>query len=747
MGKKEKRKSRSGEEVEKEPQYASRKKASNHSQSFDAELDALFSTAKQQPEPVRTDAPTTKETPTHKAVAPTSASENLSSEISAQEESVSEAEHESEADGDDQPLVHETLLKKNSGRAKEPVKKKEKPAKPTLESRLEQDTHSLFVGNLPLSLATSKSDMKALKRHLVACSPYPFITLVKSVRLRSIPFSKPTDDYQAEDAETAERSQKRRDRARAWKETDGGMLKEGDEAATGSKTGKVFLNARQKRKVAYIQGEVNEKADAVHAYVTITLAGEKRLEAFAKRNNTDVSTLTNQTLAALLAYTSNNTLFLGRHIKCDLARSLQTSDILASGLDQIKTPSGLLLGQSIGTNAATMDINTRRRTIFVGNVDFEAKEEEVREFFEALVRRERGMPPEVKALDFSTCKTLPKPEVEQKVKTMQGSDNQAALDLEETSSQADSASGSENEEENEGSDDEKDEKEEDEEDMRDAKEDQAARPSSIVAEPYWVESVRIIRDAATQMGKGIAYVRFTDSTSVDELIAISEAESAFLEASKTGKATSKMGTGKLELNNGNFKRRLKFKGKPLRLSRCKAATNSQVSTPNKRAATSAGSHSRQRSAGAPTPGGTSPSSTTRQSPNTKNLNETPLRHKGSFSKDTRLSQPSPGDAAGKQSEKKVEVANPPPKRTDAASMAKKAEKRADPERAAKRMEKKKRKVGERKLSKMVEGDVGTSGKIKLKPNASKKKQGKAGAPGSKPKPKKVRSSSSGVRRP
>ncbi|PWN91702.1 hypothetical protein FA10DRAFT_73215 [Acaromyces ingoldii] len=741
MAKKDKRKSRAGEDEEGSSRKASKvASASAAPLSFDAELDALFSSAARQPEPAAPAASSSRnkssveEEAAEAAVTPMEdvdeeeeSANVVVNEAGVGQEVVQDSEDDSDADGP--PPVHETLLKKN---AKSPAKEpKKKPAKPTLESRLEQDSHSLFVGNLPLSLATSKGDMKALKRHLVACSPYPFITIVKAVRLRSIPFSKPTDDYQADDPESAERGQKRRDRARAWKETEGGTVKDQE---AGSK-GKVFLNAKQKRKVAYIQGEVNEKADALNAYVTIDLAGQRRLDAYAQRYNADVSKLTDKTLAALLAFTSNNTLFRGRHIRCDLVRSLETSAILSAGLDQVRTPNGSLLGQSMGTNAAAMDINMRRRTIFVGNVDFEAKEEEVREFFEALVRRERGMPPEVKALDFSACRTLPKPESEQKPATASDAESQSASE-----SEAESASGGEESAEEED-DDGKGDGDEDEE--REAREEQAARPSSTKAEPYWVESVRLIRDSATQMGKGIAYVRFTDSTSVDELMAISEAETAFLEASKMGKTTSKLGTSKLEINNGNFKRRLKFKGKPLRLSRCKAATNSQASTPNKRhAAATGGSHSRQRSAGAPTPGGTSPSSMSRQNSNARAPNETPLRNKGSLSKGTPLSKPSPRSNSDSTEEKKIEVANPPPKRTDAAFMAKKAEKRADADRAAKRMEKKRKKVEERKLNKKIEEDVGTSGKVKLKMGGSKKKQG--GVPSSKT--KKVRSSS-GARRP
>lgn len=470
------------------------------------------------------------------------------------------------------------------------------------EPQAQRDARSLFIGNLPVHLATSKQSMKALRKHLIACSPYPSITQIDSVRLRSIPFSKPTDDYEARNPDEAEEGSKKRQRSRTYKENL-------DEKRS-------FLSGSQKRKVAYINQEINDKADSVNAYVTLSAISEDAIQELQQVKQKDVSCLTASALAALLVTCVNGTLFEERHLRADLVLPLLPSDILQTGLSTVKTADGSLLGASAG--ATSIDNESRKRTVFVGNLDFEAKEEELRDFFEAVITKERGSPPDVKALDFSQSDKLPPAEEQD-----EDSDN------------------------------------------------------VVKRLPSWVFGVRIIRDAATQMGKGFGYVRFLDAASVDEIMAIHESEQNALSAVKSGKSL-----------NGIFRRKLKFKGRPLRVSRCKVSkgnvtsstntTSTVSSTPNKRQVLNI--PIRSRSLGAPTPGGSSPM--LRKQQQMKSL-ESPTR---------------------------ASIPNPKPLHSDPLKTARNAQKRADADRQARRMDKKKRKREE--IKRLADG--GDKGKVNIK---------------------------------
>ena len=95
-----------------------------------------------------------------------------------------------------------------------------------------------------------------------------------------------------------------------------------------------------------------------------------------------------------------------------------------------------------------------KATVFVGNLEFTSKEEDLRAFFETLVCEERGKPGEKRGDE---------------------------------------------------SDEEDDESESDVDD-----DDGGAKDSSKPR--AWVKRVRIIRDRDTQLGKGFAYVQFVVST-------------------------------------------------------------------------------------------------------------------------------------------------------------------------------------------------------------------------------------------
>lgn len=325
---------------------------------------------------------------------------------------------------------------------------KKRKKKPTLED--ENDTEearnkrTIFLGNVPISAMTSRAVRKELQRHIVRVSPYPSCTEVVSLRFRSVSFRVPTSDMSGVSPGSAV-GDKRRERARKFRELKGISEKEAPPP----------LTSEQKRKIAYINLDLNERADSVNAYVR--LGDPSLVHKHKQASNALEEKLTGPILTTLLARALDNTLFHERHLRADVVQSLDMHEIVDAELDKVMLPDGTPLSHR---SASTID---PKRTIFVGNLDFEAHEEEVRGLFEKLMREERGPPPEVTShavrLDGTPVHTEPLP-------------------------------------------------------------------------GEWVQSVRIVRDKATQLGKGFAYVKFVDPLCVDEMVALAEAEEAFVAAGR-----------------------------------------------------------------------------------------------------------------------------------------------------------------------------------------------------------------------
>lgn len=508
----------------------------------------------------------------------------------------------------EEPLIHETLLHKKKDRK---ASKKDKGLNIEV-PQAEKDLRSLFIGNLPVSILTSRPKIKDLKRHLISYSPYPSITRIESIRFRSIPFAKPTEDFDARNPSEAEQKARKRQRTAAYKEA------HLDASASEKKT---FLTGSQKRKVAFITQKLNEKADSINAYVTLSpfpQSGVTKLQEVHGAEKTNH--LTPQVLTSLLAAMTDETVFQERHLRVDLVNPLQPSDIVESGLDKVRTSSGDTLGASVAKSGSS-DHESRKRSVFVGNMEFETKEEELREFFQLLLEKERGPAPVTPRLDFSQCSLLPEPSFMENVNT---------------------------------------------------------RGSS------WVQGVRIIRDGATQMGKGFGYVKFLDAICVDEIIALFEEETTFLEAIKSGKKVS----------TEQIRRKFKLKGRPLRVSRCKVPRGNVTSSSpgvHRTPRTNRDSpHSRSRSTGAPTPGGTSP-----------------------FAKYHKAANDSPSRAG-----KRGIVANPKPLHSDPHKIAQINQKKADPARQARRLNKKNAKRTANKA--LAIGEAQGKEKVTLKTRRSSK---------------------------
>jgi len=473
------------------------------SANFDKELDAMFAAA---PPPVPR-APAPRAPP---AEAPAEAPAADEADFSG----LSDDEYAEEA-----AAVRDILASKDKPRKKQHVLEQAD------DSDLDRSKRTLFVGNVPVAALTTRAVRKQFQHHIKAVSPYPDCTQVVSLRFRSVSFSVPTIGAIPSD-ETPGPSNKRRERARLFHERQAGK-----EAPAPPP-----LTAQQKRKIAYIRQDLNERAESVHAYVRL---GDPAL-VYAHRQPGGEGCderLSGPVLATLLARALDNTVFEGRHLRADTVQPLEPHEMVAAGLDRVQLPDGTPLTHR---SASAVD---PKRTIFVGNLDFEAQEEEVRALFEKLVREEHGEPPLVPS---------------------------QAVRLDGT-------------------------------------------PASDAMHPgEWVESVRIVRDKATQLGKGFAYVKFVDSLCVDEMVALHEAEEAFVAA---GRHSAQPAARPIQLADGQeFRRRMKLRKRALRVSRCKATTGDESRkrappadsprTPPKRRLSE--SLARARASGAPTPQGSSP---------------------------------------------------------------------------------------------------------------------------------------------
>lgn len=131
-------------------------------------------------------------------------------------------------------------------------------------------------------------------------------------------------------------------------------------------------------------------------------------------------------------------------------------------------------------------------TIFVGNLDFAAKEEDVRAFFETLLTVEIG-PPRT-----------------ENSKNVEHGDEEESAGASSDEEEGDSSSSSIRKDDRKGkSQDQGADDEDDDGNNRDNNENEMDIDSENKIR--WVRSVRIIRDKDTQLGKGFAYVRFSVS--------------------------------------------------------------------------------------------------------------------------------------------------------------------------------------------------------------------------------------------
>ncbi|PIL22632.1 hypothetical protein GSI_15323 [Ganoderma sinense ZZ0214-1] len=371
-------------------------------------------------------------------------------EDDAEGEEVKEASSESDDEGDPSKLVHESLHKgvqpKGQSRHGKP---KFIPSEETPEQR---DARTIFVGNVAVEVTKSRPSQKQFKRHILSFVPS---AKIESVRYRSVAFKKPTAELPDDSRKTSHSHsdpkkpskgrEHDRDRAATWRANEG----EDDEAAAAPQ--KQYLTPKEKKRLAFIKHEIHEHVDAVNAYVVF--AHPPSAEALAKRPANlppPAPVMDPYDAASSCAEKGDGSAFMGRTLRVDVVKKGARPREDGCGEGEHAAAEKAMAGDP-------------KAMLFVGNLEFTSKEEDLRAFFESVVTEERGKPGQ---------------------KAGSGSDD-----------------------------------EEDEESDGEGGEEDKPRA--------WVKRVRIIRDKDTQLGKGFAYVQFADRECIDEILAFEQTKLKF----------------------------------------------------------------------------------------------------------------------------------------------------------------------------------------------------------------------------
>ncbi|KAJ7647877.1 hypothetical protein FB45DRAFT_894664 [Roridomyces roridus] len=281
-------------------------------------------------------------------------------EMSDAEEQAVSAE-ESEDDPDAPPPVHESLTK----RMRTKPTKKEKIV-PDGETSTQRDARTVFVGGLAAEIAQNKSMQKQLSRHLLSFLPLGSKVKIESTRFRSVAFRDPTSSnaHSSDNHASA--------RASTWRQSGGGKEKEKDEDAEAAGGDKQYLTPAQKKKILFIQGAIHPEAQSVNAYVVL-----------AHHSTEEGEEDTPYRAAAHMARAANASSFSQRSLRVDLCASISGP------------------GAEVDEGA----VGDPKRSVFVGNLDFGAREDDVREFFEGVVAGERGPAPSAASGDAEDATT------------------------------------------------------------------------------------------------------------------------------------------------------------------------------------------------------------------------------------------------------------------------------------------------------------------------------------------------------
>ncbi|GAA5928649.1 uncharacterized protein JCM15063_003930 [Sporobolomyces koalae] len=322
-------------------------------------------------------------------------------------------EEEDEDDDEDDGVIDinalvSGFLAGKAGNKQEPKGKKEKTVDPKKQEKAkrraeespdERDARTIFIGNVPSECSTSNSRKKALVRHvlqspaLIAALPANCPPLkLDSIRFRSIAFASKVFGRKANatgaegESNSADAGGRGRKRAKEWRENEGsdqrgvrGGFKAREEEPQPSTSKSGALTDAQKRRVAFIRGELNEHKAACNSYLVI-----QALPA-------DVEGIETSEIIQLLVEHTNNSVFDGFTLRADHVRPRSAAAVLAAAQMAAKPNPNLIdVPKSADAAAYQVSATEARRTLFVGGLDFAETEENVRKATEAVLVRERG---------------------------------------------------------------------------------------------------------------------------------------------------------------------------------------------------------------------------------------------------------------------------------------------------------------------------------------------------------------------
>ncbi|EGN93820.1 hypothetical protein SERLA73DRAFT_171723 [Serpula lacrymans var. lacrymans S7.3] len=278
-----------------------------------------------------------------------------------------DVDSDSDEEGDPSKLVHEALAKDGSSNKKGSTGSKAKYI-PEDETPEQRDARTIFVGNLSVNVAQKKTLLKQFQRHIISHVP---TAKIESTRFRSAAFQNPTsklpgDDDDDSKSKSSKGRQHDRDRTTSWRSS----KPDEDDFKTDEKK---FLTPNQKKKIAFINHEFHPSADSVNAYVVFS----HPLPAASRAPNVPppAPVMDPYEAARLAVETCNGTIFMDRMIRVDFASKTAAQVAVASAA----AISGAMVGDP-------------KLSVFVGNLDFASKEEDLRVFFEGIVSAERGAP-------------------------------------------------------------------------------------------------------------------------------------------------------------------------------------------------------------------------------------------------------------------------------------------------------------------------------------------------------------------
>ncbi|KAG6856357.1 hypothetical protein H0H87_005344 [Tephrocybe sp. NHM501043] len=272
---------------------------------------------------------------------------------------------------DGPPIEHETVKKAKKASRSGP-KVKFVPEGETPERR---DQRTIFVGNLSVDVAQKRPLLKQLQRHILSYIP---TAKIESTRFRSVPFQAPTSKLPDADSLEGKANPKGApvptktarphdlDRTSTWRSS----LKDKEDGASEEK--KKYLTPNEKKKVAFINQEFHSTADTVNAY--IVFAHSAPTENRPKNLPPPPEVLDPYEAARQAVRACDGSTFMERVIRVDLVGKKN----LPGAEDEVDM-------DIIGADP--------KSSVFVGNLDFASKEEDLRVFFEGVVSTERGPPP------------------------------------------------------------------------------------------------------------------------------------------------------------------------------------------------------------------------------------------------------------------------------------------------------------------------------------------------------------------